>query len=413
MELLKSVVVVNDHARINGGAALVAISSALGLAQRGYRVHFVASVGEPDPRLAAAGINVTSLGRPPYNQRSEKLAAISSGIWDKQAAAMFEKVLREQDPSSAVVHLHTFRDALSSSVAAKSIERGFVTCYSAHEYSSGCPYGGFYDYRHGHACFLKGLSAQCIGTHCNDSSYSKKIWFVTNQSVYRHIAKLPRKFSRTFFVSEKSEEILRPYYPPTARKQILRNPIDIEKQSRPSISDASPFIFVGALNEFKDPLTIATAAKIAKVPVVFVGEGPLRDQILAINPDAQLTGWLPPPEVVAHMRKARAILMSSRGFETYGLSLAEGAACGIGGIVSSVCIAADWIKKTGAGAIFKTGDPSSLAEELLALKDIDHANKIGRLAYEAYWADPPTLSTHLDSLVRGYEEELLVNGQMR
>ncbi|MBE7245076.1 MAG: glycosyltransferase family 1 protein, partial [Actinomycetospora chiangmaiensis] len=43
------VVLVADHASINGGQAKVAIESALGLAARGVRVSLFAAVGPVDP----------------------------------------------------------------------------------------------------------------------------------------------------------------------------------------------------------------------------------------------------------------------------------------------------------------------------------------------------------------------------
>ena len=50
------IIVVADHAHINGGQAKVALDSALGLAARGTRVTLFAACGPADPRLAAAGI---------------------------------------------------------------------------------------------------------------------------------------------------------------------------------------------------------------------------------------------------------------------------------------------------------------------------------------------------------------------
>ncbi len=58
-----TVILVADHAHINGGQAKVAIESALGLAARGHAVIFLAAVGPADERLAAAGIETIVLGQ--------------------------------------------------------------------------------------------------------------------------------------------------------------------------------------------------------------------------------------------------------------------------------------------------------------------------------------------------------------
>jgi hypothetical protein len=57
-------IVVNDHAHINGGAAKVAIDSAVGFARRGWRVTFFAAVGPVEQGLVDAGVEVVLLDQP-------------------------------------------------------------------------------------------------------------------------------------------------------------------------------------------------------------------------------------------------------------------------------------------------------------------------------------------------------------
>ena len=68
------VVIVIDHAHVNGGQAKVAIDSALGLRARGHRVTFFAAVGPADPRLAQAGVNVVCLDQDDIETAASKLA---------------------------------------------------------------------------------------------------------------------------------------------------------------------------------------------------------------------------------------------------------------------------------------------------------------------------------------------------
>jgi glycosyltransferase involved in cell wall biosynthesis len=405
------VVIVNDYARVNGGAARVAVSSAVALAGQGLQVHFFASIGPPDPALEEAGVSVTLLNGEPYNRSAARFKAATAGLWDRETAGAFRELLSKLDPKHTVVHAHTFRDALSASVPAMAIELGFPTVYTAHEYTVGCPYGGFYDYRHVHACQLRGLSARCIATACNEGSYVKKLWYVANQAIYQKVAALPRRFNRVFFVSERSQEILSSYLGTAVRQQVLRNPIRIAQEPPAEIVADSPFIFVGALNSFKDPVTLASAAKEANVPVAFVGDGPLQKAIAAMNPEAELAGWLSEEEVTKRLRGARAVVMSSLGFETFGMSVAEGAACGIGSIVTDVCVASDWVKKTGSGLTYEAKNVQALAAGLRELADLDRARELGRIAYDTYWSDPPTIEKHVSELVAAYEEELAVRAQ--
>ena len=57
----KKIILVYDFAFINGGAAKVAITEAIALAERGYDVTFFAGVGPVDEKIISAGVKVVCL----------------------------------------------------------------------------------------------------------------------------------------------------------------------------------------------------------------------------------------------------------------------------------------------------------------------------------------------------------------
>ncbi|HTQ08743.1 MAG TPA: glycosyltransferase, partial [Fimbriimonadaceae bacterium] len=148
------IVIVNDHARIVGGAAKIAILSARALAERGHRVDFFAATGPVAPELA--GLEVTCLGIEPHTENPSRLRGALQGIWYRPAARALRALLAQCDPRDTVVHFHAYRDALTASVADAAQRAGFVCVYTAHEYSMGCPYQGFFDYRRNEICHLRG-----------------------------------------------------------------------------------------------------------------------------------------------------------------------------------------------------------------------------------------------------------------
>src|ERR1700734_1314911 len=97
-----NVVVVNDTAYVNGGAAKVAIASSIGLAKSGWDVFFFSAVGPGDPGLS-------------------------------QWQAML-KLLDDLDPDNTVVHIHLWAKALSSSVVSAAIDRKFRVVVTLHDY---------------------------------------------------------------------------------------------------------------------------------------------------------------------------------------------------------------------------------------------------------------------------------------
>jgi len=80
------VVLILDHARVNGGQAKVAIDSALGLRRRGHQVTVFAAVGPVDPRLPDAGVEVICLGQDDVETTRNKAAFAAQVIWNATAA---------------------------------------------------------------------------------------------------------------------------------------------------------------------------------------------------------------------------------------------------------------------------------------------------------------------------------------
>lgn len=90
-DAVMNVIIVADHAFINGGQAKVAIESALGLAGRGHRVVFFAAVGPADPRLAAADIAVIVLGQTDVALTTSLASFGVQWLWNRPAALRLKR----------------------------------------------------------------------------------------------------------------------------------------------------------------------------------------------------------------------------------------------------------------------------------------------------------------------------------
>lgn len=90
----KTIVVVNDFSFVNGGAGQVAISSAIGLLAKGYRVILFTAVGPVDENLAKQGIEVVCLNQYDILHDPNRMRAIIQGVWNVKAKVVFEKLLR-------------------------------------------------------------------------------------------------------------------------------------------------------------------------------------------------------------------------------------------------------------------------------------------------------------------------------
>lgn len=392
-----NVVIVNDYAFVNGGASKVAISTAVGLAERGLSVTFFCGVGPVDQRLASSSVSIQCLNRSPY---AKTRGSLIKGIWDRDAKAALDRLLSTL--SEPLVHVHSHRDSLSNSVLASPLQRNAPLIYTCHEYGLACPYAGFFDHRADAICTRKPLSSSCLLAHCNRKGYDKKLWTYARGAVQNGYLKLPNHASDIIFVSDFSRNVLEPFVGAGVRKHSLSNPYDAPREKR-RLSQDSPFLFVGLLTPGKDPLLAARAALNANVRVKFIGDGELREQVLAENPQAEVTGWLAPEQVRREMLHARAIVLDAKWFETQGLAVQEAAAMGVPAIVSRTCAAADMIDDGITGVLVDAGSEEQLTRAYRRLENDTTACEMGEAAYAKFWANPPTMEKHLDQLISIYE----------
>ncbi len=399
-------VIVNDYARINGGATKVALQSAIGLAKRGYQVELFAGIGPAIPQLAEHNIRVTCLDRVPYNHDPRLFKAACHGLWDLDVADRLRMLLKECDPQNTIVHFHTFRDALSASVAGMAHRMGFVTIYTSHEYTMGCPYGGFFDIRKNRICELRGLSTKCLASHCNSGSYAKKLWYCANQLVYSKIAGIPASFDHIIFPSNTSRRVLQDYIPASRRTSRVPYLFDAMGGRPASISPSSPFLFAGSLVPHKDPLTAARAAKRLGVSIVFAGAGPLEAEIRRIYPEAEITGWIDRGEIAKRMATARALVFPSIWYEAQPLTVMEAAASGLSIIAADVSAATEEIELLGTGDIFHGGDADDLAAKMAPYLNDHYARERGAAAFAAFQRIDLSEDRHTSRLLEIYAEAL-------
>lgn len=396
------IVLVADHAYINGGQAKVVVESALGLAGRGHAVTVFAAVGPADPRLAEAGIAVVLTGQTDVT-RANSLARFGvQWLWNAPAAARLRALLAGLDPRESVVHVHGWAKALSPSIGPVLRACGLPVVFTMHEYYLACPNGGFYDYPVAAPCHRKPGSLPCIAHNCDSRSYARKLMRVGRHWLMQETG-LPESPQAIITISRLQREAILPYLPRDARYAEVANPIDAEPLGRKGAGDLGDVVFVGRISPEKGPLLFAEAARRAGLRPVFVGDGPQAAEIAARFPEARMLGWKGPAEVKALMRAARALVFPSVWYEGQPLTVLEALALGTPVIVSDVCAGREAVRDGVSGLWFRSGDAEALAGALGRLCDDAVARAMSDAAYDLFWADPLTLGRHLDGLEGVYE----------
>ncbi len=405
---LREVIILNDFATFNGGASVVALHSAIGLARKGYRVILFSAVGPVHPSLAGIpNLETVCLDQQEIVSDPNRLRALTRGAWNRPAARALDKLLKTRDPARTIVHAHLWMKALSPAIFTPAFARKFPVVVTLHDFFVACPNGGFYVYPEQKICHRRPLSFDCIRCQCDRRSYAQKLWRVGRTVLQQRVARLPEKTAHFVGVSQFAMDILRPFLPADTAATVVRNPIDCPDFGPAAVAENEPFVFVGRLVPEKGPRLFAEAARLANVKAVFVGDGELRPELERDFPEMTFAGWQNSAEVGNSLRRARALVFPSRWYETLGLVAVETAANGVPAIVSDGCAARETVADGSRGLHFQAGSADSLADKLRRLHDDPAlAARFGRAAYDWYWSDPWTSERHVEDLLAVYQRTL-------
>lgn len=403
-----NVIIVNDYASVQGGAAQVAVNSARGLAEKGMLVCFIFASGNVADELYHPNITLVNLEQFDLLGDPSRVRAAVLGLWNPVVKNRIEILLSEFSESETVVHIHSWVKALSISAVYAVKQSGFKTVVTLHDYFTACPNGGFFNFKTSSPCHLTPLSYSCLTSNCDNRSYTQKLWRVMRQYV-NNISRVFDKNINFIYVSDFSLNILKWYLPKDSRFWFVPNPTAfIKPQTFTALGEA--FTYIGRLAPEKGVLQFARAAAKAGVKTRFVGTGELEDKLKQIIPNAEFTGWADKVDVQRFINDSRAVVMPSQLFETQGLVVAEASSQGVPCIVSDICAGREYVDDGVTGLWYRGDDESDLVSKIELLStDFTLAQKLGSNAFSTYWKAPTTLDVHVERLIECYSLMLAVN----
>lgn len=360
---LRTVLIVGDFADINGGQAKVAIDSARLLADAGMNVIFFAASGPVSQVLDHPNIRTVCLGQKTLIDNPSRMNAMLSGLWNGAALRALRAEIAQLDPGSTVVHCHGWAKALSPSVGRELTSGRVPVLYTMHEYFLACPNGGFFDYRQQEICMRKPLSLDCATTNCDARHVSHKLWRMARSVLARGAGRLPHGLTDIAYISDTQLRAMQPYLPNAARLHTLPNPVSVGGAPVDAARNET-FLFVGRLSPEKGALHFAHAAREAGVKAVFVGDGPEADAIISANSEAEITGWLSPDQVQAHLAQARALVFPSLWYECQPLVPIEALVRGVPVVCGAWSAASEVVRDGVNGVIYDSADVTSLTNAL-------------------------------------------------
>lgn len=402
---VRTVVVVNDFASINGGASQIAISSAMGLAAIGYRVILFAAVGPVSESLRESGIEVVCLNQYDILNDPNRIRAVIQGVWNVKGKNEFEKLLKTLNKTETIVHFHSWSKALSSSLLFITKKQGFKAVVTLHDFFVYCPNGGFYDYKHDKICVKKPLSIACVFCNCDARNYVQKLWRCIRQVVQNRV--LYQMDDIIFFsISDLSARTFQKYYP-KKNNTLCRvdNPVEmLSSLERIPVENNELYLFVARLSLEKGIDLFCEAVSQLGLKGCVLGDGYLLDAYKKKYPMINFTGWVTGKEKEYYIKTAKAFVFPSKWYETFGLVVAEMQSCGIPCIVPDMNAAAEQIVDGETGFVFQTGNLESLKEKMRSVEEMDKKELI-KMSQQAFNSSPKenySMNTHLNNLVRKY-----------
>lgn len=370
---ISRVIIVSNSCGVGGGASKIAIITANALASHtDYEVWLFCGSSASDSKveLESAGVHVLSMDSTPYQVRSNSITSALVGLYDAHAEKALRELILSGDPSTTIVHFHSWLHSLSPSPFYAAASCGARVCVTAHEYFSVCPNGGFFDYRRLEKCRRKALSPSCLLCNCDKRSYAQKLY-----RCLRHAIQLRgfREAHASFFsISNLNRALLEEHGVPGGVRGMLVNPIDVKKAGAIpcGMEKDSFYLYVGRIDPEKGVSLLCDASRRAGVSLVVVGDGSLKKNLEEQYPDVRFMGWKSFDEIAGYYAAARAVVIPSLCYETSSLAVLEAKAVGAGPfIVPSESAPSEYVEDGVDGFVFESGDVNSLADALRLLED--------------------------------------------
>lgn len=405
---VKNVVVVYDYAYINGGAAKVAIQSAVGLKHRGLNVCYYAAVGPVCETLTINNVPVRCLNIQDINN-GKRLSGMVNGIWNRGVKKDFEDYLDTFDQSETIIHIHGWSKALSASVVAAARKKGYRSIITLHDYFTLCPNGGFYNYKKKRICHYRHLCVGCMLTNCDKRNYIQKIWRSFRQLVQDRVVRDNDKVAY-ITISEKNEQIMRGHTKSDHYFRVI-NPVQLSNAYVEDIQNKKNFLYIGRISEEKGADLFCQAVSIMKakdedITGTLVGDGPIYKDLKERYPEINFTGWVSPEDVQRYILHARALVFPSIWYEGAPLTIIEAMSAGLPCIVSDCTSATEVVCPGVNGLVFKSGDVSELIECMYEILDDEMISDLQNNILKSFSREMYSSTIHTDNLIKVYREWL-------
>jgi glycosyltransferase involved in cell wall biosynthesis len=268
-----------------------------------------------------------------------RVGAAARFLHSSEAGQNFASLLDDFKPD--VIHVHGIYHQLTPAIIPPAIERGIPIAFTLHDYKIICPAYHFFRAGVGVCEECKGGRQYMCAVHkCAqgslpaDSIYALDGWLQWHRGTIRDTVSafvgpcrfIVDKFAEHGFAREKL------HYVPNFFQTTDDRPVSPDAVAALRAKYGKFLLYFGRLSVEKGLTDLVSAAALACVPLVFVGQGKeeaaLRAQAASLGVVARFTGHLTGADLWAHVEAAHAVALPSIWYEIAPKSILEAQARG-------------------------------------------------------------------------------------
>ena len=336
--------------------------------------------------LVAAGHEVRALLTDNPDRTLGAAAALVASAWNPAASRRAAREVAAFKPD--VAHVHNTWFAMSPSVLLPPHRSGIPTVMTVHNYRLSCANGLFL--RDGEPCekCLEGSPWNAARYRCYRGSRAASSVAATGIDLHRRLGTWPRLVDTFVALSDFARSRLVRAGIPADRLMLGGNFVaDPGARDQPP-SGSRDIVFVGRLSREKGLHVLLDSWRRAEMEgyrLVVIGDGPMRSQLEAAPPaGVWFLGRVPPAEVIARLREARAVVIPSIWYEGQPLVALEALAAGTPLVVSGIGGLPEVLGDTESGWVVEPSHVEALAEAVQRLRGDATVDRAGAEARRRY-----------------------------
>jgi glycosyltransferase involved in cell wall biosynthesis len=296
-----------------------------------------------------------------------RIQAVAATIWARQSCRSFSRLLAREKPN--VVHAHNTFLRISPSIYWACARAGVPVVQTLHNYRLLCPVGQFLRASQPcHACLDRGLW-QGVRYGCYRDSRAATAVVALMLTIHRRCKTWTDRIDRYIALSNFSRAQF--VAAGLAAEKVLVKPNFVYPDPGVAAGPGDCAVFVGRLSPEKGLPTLLSAWKLlrSRVPLLIVGEGPLRAELEQQAYAEGLTsvrfcGRLERQQVFATLKRARFLVFPSQCYENFPGAIAEAYACGVPVLASALGTMREVVDDGITGLLVGAADPVELSEKV-------------------------------------------------